>query len=169
MKYKYSKFMTFFMWSFIPLLAIVLSVAIYLFDSNLKLFNKNIISGLGVSFVMISLFIGEYLKRYVEIKKESVYFNSFRFKNKVINLTVPYGNILSIEAIKLPVLGVFKVKVKAKNIPWEIPVTWCISHHDEMYAKLCKNAREENPDVYIDDKLIEYLAKKGYYEADQTS
>lgn len=158
--------MTFFMWSFIPLLAIVLSVAIYLFDSNLKLFNKNIISGLGVSFVMISLFIGEYLKRYVEIKKESVYFNSFRFKNKVINLTVPYGDILSVEAIKLPVLGVFKVKVKAKNIPWVIPVTWCINNHNEMYAKLCKNAREGNPKVYIDDKLIDYLAKKGYYEAD---
>lgn len=166
MKYKYSKFMTFFMWSFIPLLAIVLSVAIYLFDSNLKLFNKNIISGLGVSFVMISLYIGEYLKRYVEIKKESVYFNSFRFKNKVINLTVPYGEILSIEAIKLPVLGVFKVKVKAQNIPWVIPITWCISHHNEMYAKLCSNAKKSNPLVYIDSQLVNYLKKRGYYEAD---
>lgn len=166
MKYKYSKFMTFLMWSSIPLLVVVLSVAINSFDNNLKLFNKNIITGLGLSFVMISLYIGEYLKRYVEIKKESVYFNSFRFKNKVINLNVPYGDILSIEVIKLPILGVFKVKVKAKNVPWSIPVTWCISHHNEMYAKLCKNAREGNPNVYIDDKLIEYLAKKGYYEAD---
>lgn len=81
-------------------------------------------------------------------------------------MNVPYGDILSVEAIKLPVLGVFKVKVKAKNIPWVIPVTWCINNHNEMYAKLCKNAREGNPKVYIDDKLIDYLAKKGYYEAD---
>lgn len=74
--------MTFFMWSFIPLLAIVLSVAIYLFDSNLKLFNKNIISGLGVSFVMISLYIGEYLKRYVEIKKRKCLFQLISFQKQ---------------------------------------------------------------------------------------
>lgn len=154
------------MWSSLPLFAIVISFVIFVFSDNIKLFYKNIITCLGVSFVMISLYIGEYLKRYVETKKESIVFNSFRFKNKVVNLNVPYSDILSIEAIKLPILGIYKVKVKAKNIPWLIPVTWCINHHNEMYAKLCKNARNGNPKVYIDDRLIEHLAKKGYYEAD---
>lgn len=115
---------------------------------------------------MISLYIGEYLKRYVETKKESIVFNSFRFKNKVVNLNVPYSDILSIEAIKLPILGIYKVKVKAKNIPWLIPVTWCINHHNEMYAKLCSNAQKGNPQIYIDDRIINHLVKKGYYEAD---
>lgn len=84
---------------------------------------------------------------------------------KVYNFNVKYENILSLEATMIPLLGIYKVKANAKSLPADIPVTWCISRHNKMYAKLCENARKGNPKVYIDDKLIKYLAKKGYYEA----
>lgn len=150
----------------VVLYAIVLLFFLYSKDNDVKELKKMLVTIIGFLTVFFSVYGGEYLNRYVEFNENYVTFNSYRIARKVRHFNVKYEDILSLEAKMIPIIGIYKVKVKAKNVPWSIPVTWCISHHNEMYAKLCKNARKGNPKVYIDDKLIEYLAKKGYYEAD---
>ncbi len=166
MKYKYKKSMFFFQVALVILYAIVLLFFLYSEDNDIKWLKKMLVTITGFMTVFFSVYGGEYLNRYVEFNENYVTFNSYRIARKVRHFNIKYEDILSLEATMIPIIGIYKVKVKAKNVPWAIPVTWCISHHNEMYAKLCKNAREGNPNVYVDDKLIEYLAKKGYYEAD---
>ncbi len=166
MKYKFKKICLAFLWLLSIIPAGSLLMYFYLIDNDIKWTMKMIVTLFGFFTVFISLYSGEYLNRYVEFNENYVTFNSYRIARKVRHFNVKYEDILSLEATMIPIIGIYKVKVKAKNVPWSIPVTWCISHHNEMYAKLCKNARKGNPKVYIDDKLIEYLAKKGYYEAD---
>lgn len=127
---------------------------------------KMIITITGFLAVFLSLYSGEYFKRYVEFGEEYVTFNSYRIAKKVRYLNVKYEDILSLEAMMIPFLGIYKVNVKAKNIQWIIPVTYCISKHNEMYARLCSNARKGNPNIYVDERLIKHLKKKGYYETD---
>lgn len=166
MKYKYKKSMFFFQVALVILYAIVLLFFLYSRNNDIKWFKKMLVTITGFMTVFFSVYSGEYLNRYVEFNENYVTFNSYRIAKKVRHFNVKYEDILNLEATMIPIIGIYKVKVKAKNVPWSIPVTWCINHHNEMYAKLCKNAREGNPKVYIDDKLIDYLAKKGYYEAD---
>ena len=65
---------------------------------------------------------------------------------------------------KIPLLGIYKIKVKCKNIPWQIPVTWCMCNHNEFFAKLCLEAESHNSNAYIDPRVIEFLKKRGIYE-----
>lgn len=166
MKYKFKKICLVFLWILSALPAITLLMYFYWIDRDIKFTLKMIVTLFGFFTVFISTYSGEYLNRYVELNENYVTFNSYRIARKVRHFNVKYEDILSLEATIIPIIGIYKVKVKAKNIPWAIPVTWCISHHKEMFGKLCGNAKKGNPNVYIDERLTEYLAKRGYYEAD---
>lgn len=166
MKYKFKKSAIVLQWMLVVVLALFLILYSYLEDGNIRLLKKQVITIGSFLVVFISIYSGEYINRYVEFNENHVTFNSYRIARKVRHFNVKYEDILNLEATIIPIIGIYKVKVKAKNIPWEIPVTWCISHHKEMFGKLCGNAKKGNPNVYIDERLTEYLAKRGYYEAD---
>ena len=101
----------------------------------------------------IPIYGKEYIKRFVEFKDETVIFYSYRIAKKLHNFTVRYEDVFSLEATKIPLLGIYKVNVKAKNIPWAIPVTWCMAHKNELFRELCKRVKENNPNAYIDSRL----------------
>lgn len=135
-----------------------------LFTKGTIIFNHNDIIAVIGGFVILAPFIGEYFNRFVEFNDEYAVFNSFRIDKKVRHFNVRYEDILSLEATKIPLLGIYKVKVKAKNVPYIIPVTWCMKKHHKLFYNLCIYAKKYNPNVYIDSCLIEQLEKKGYYE-----
>lgn len=118
-----------------------------------------------VFFVLLSPYIGEYLNRFVEFKDEYVVFNSFRIDKKVRSYNVRYEDILSLEAVKIPLLGIYKIKIKAKNIPYTIPVTWCMKKHNELFYNLGFHVKKFSSDVFIDVQLTCFLKKRGYYES----
>ncbi|MEE1010909.1 MAG: hypothetical protein U0L11_02620 [Acutalibacteraceae bacterium] len=154
-KFKYSK-LSFFCIVFLSMLGIKFIV-------HGLTFKHNDIMIPFVYLIMMAPFIGEYMNRFVEFKDEHVIFNSFRIDKKVRSYTIRYEDILSLESVKIPLLGFYKVKVKAKNVPYAISVTWCMRNHNKLFYELYIHAKQSNPNVYIDNRLIEYFEKKNYF------
>ena len=167
MKYKYAKtaYLSFVFGEI--LLAVVLLWYFYSKNGDIKWIKKMLITLTGYLTVFLSLASPEYLNRFVEFHDDYVVFNSFRIPRKgVKSFNVKYEDILRLDATVIPIIGIYKVKVKCNNVPWNIPVTWCMSRHNELFSKLCSYAEEHNPNVNIDERLIEILEKKGYRETD---
>lgn len=135
---------------------------IKLFTMSTNIFNHNDIIGFFAFFIMLTPFVGEYLNRVVEFKDEYIVFNSFRIDKKVRSYNIRYEDVLSLDAVKIPLLGFYKIKVKAKNVPYTIPVTWCMKNHNKLFCDLCVCVKKDNPNVYIDSRLIEHFEKKGW-------
>lgn len=102
--------------------------------------------------------------KYVETFSEHVKFNRFRFMSfnvsKVFYVDLRYENIISIESRKLPVIGIYKIIVHAKNFgkPISVPIT--ISKYSELCYELCIKVKRFNSKAYIDSDLEEYVEKK---------
>ena len=137
-----------------------------LFTSDIGRLNYKNVLIVVVFFALLLPFIDEYLNRYVEFKDEYVVFNSFRIDKKVRSYNVKYNDILSLEAVKIPLLGIYKVKIKAKNIPYTIPVTWCMKKHNDLFYNLCFFSKKNNPNVFLNDQLTKFLEERSYYETD---
>ncbi len=144
------------------LFMIVLLLYLQIRGSETRTISRTAASFAGLMAVFGSLMTKEYLSRYVEFHNNYVTFYSYRVKKKVYNFDVKYENILNLNATMIPILGIYKVKVKAKNLPADIPVTWCISKHNEMFSILCERVEKANPNVNIDSRIIKQLEKKGY-------
>lgn len=167
MKYKYSKFLFLIQVMLALFCVYILAHDFKLYSTDTEIYKHSDLLGFVGFFAVLLPFIGEYINRFIEFKDEHIVFNSFRVKKKLYNFSIRYEDILSIEAVNIPILGIYKVKVKAKNIPCIIPVTWCMKRHNELFCKICKYAKKYNPKVYIDSCLIKHLEKKGFYNENQ--
>lgn len=159
-KFKYSK-LALLLQTFLSLFVTLCIIKVFSFDKSK--FNHNIVKVIVVFLVMLTPFIGEYINRFVEFKDGCVMFNSFRIDKKVRSYTIRYEDILSLDAVKIPLLGFYKIKVKAKNVPYVISVTWCMRNHNRLFHELYICSKQSNPNVYVDNRLIEYFEKKGYF------
>lgn len=111
----------------------------------------------------------EYFNRFAEFHDEYITFNSFRISKKVRDFNVRYEDILSLEAKVFPLVGIYRVRVRCKNVPWQIPVIFFMKKHNELFARLYSTAKAHNPSVYFDQKAIQILERKGYLKNDQAS
>lgn len=167
MKYKYSKFSFYFQCIFVVVFSFSLLYYMYFNYGDIRFLKRTGVTITGVLAVWYMIYSPEYIKRFVEFHDNYVVFNSFRIPRKgVKSFNVKYEDILRLDATVIPIIGIYKVKVKCNNVPWNIPVTWCMSHHNELFSKLCSYAKGHNPNVSIDERLIEILEKKGYRETD---
>lgn len=164
MKYCYSKTAMVLQWLLTVIYAVFLLILIYLNDQDLLKLRKLAFGLAGFLMFGFSLFAKEYLNRYIEFQSDSVKFNSFRFKNikqrNTISFNVKYEDILNVSARRLPVIGIWGIKVTAKNLPHAITLSFCFCKHNEMYDNICKFAKQHNPNVYIDSRLTEFLERK---------
>lgn len=112
----------------------------------------------------VFMFTGEYTNKYVELFDESVRFNSFRFKDvrmkKAIAFSVKYEDIISVNVRTLPIIGIWAISIKAKNLPQRVTVSFCFKKHREFYYNFCKRVENKNPNAYIDKRLKEYIERK---------
>lgn len=163
MKYKYRKTMIALQWSSVFVYAAFLLYLFHIMGKDVEWIQKNLIIAIVFLTVFIICFSGEYLNRYVDFKDEYVRFNSFRFKRlkKAVTINIKYENIYSIEACKLPLIGIWGVKITAKDLPNPIILSFCFSKHIKMYKSLCSRVRLYNSKAYIDERL------KKYYEVNQ--
>lgn len=145
------------------LLIMILYSFVYANESWVR---KTTIVAIGFFMVYLVIYSREFFERYVEFNTEFVCFNSYRLGKQVRKINIHYEDILSLESTKIPLLGIYKVKVKAKNVPWIIPVTWCMAKKNDLFGNLCIYAKKHNPQVYIDSRLTDFLEKKGYCEFD---
>ena len=110
------------------------------------------------------MFTGEYTNKYVELFDENVRFNSFRFKDvrmkKAIAFSVKYEDIISVNVRTLPIIGIWAISIKAKNLPQRVTVSFCFKNHRKFYDSLCKHVENKNPNAYIDKRLKEYIERK---------
>lgn len=162
MKYKYSR-----KWFALEiglsfLLCFVANILLYLFTEKEDLFiQNNILCATFILFYMLT-FSNEYFKRYVEFFDESIRFNSFRIAGarKVLSFNFKYGDITSIKASWLPVIGVWNIKVGCQGFAYPIPISFCFVDYMELCEKLCDVVKENNPDAYIDGRIVEFIERK---------
>ncbi len=116
---------------------------------------------LPYSFVMCFMFMGEYKNRYVEMFDDHMLLNSFRFKGwrQPRSVNVKYEDVWYIETRRLPLIGVWAIRINAKFLPHKVTISYCFKNSKQLYAELCENVRQYKPDVYIDDRLTEHLNK----------
>ncbi len=125
-------------------------------------FKRTLVGGIGLMIAFFAVFFAEYFNRYVELGESCAKFNSFRVTKgkKAINMNVCYENILAIDSKRMPLLGIYKVVVRAKNMPGSIPITPVMSHYWKLVTQLCDLAKKYNPQVNISDDLLEEIEKK---------
>lgn len=163
MRYKYSKFA--FVCSYIILGVVVLS-AVLLYgvligaekSQHIKAFSMS-----SVAFVAFtSMYAHEYWNRYVEMSDEHIRFNSFRVRKikNVVSLNIKYEDIFSIKSRKIPLIGLWAIKINARTLPHEITLSFCFCEHKKMFKAICDEAKQHKPDIYIDSYLQNYLEKK---------
>ncbi len=141
--------------------AAILSVIGLLANVSVEKLNGGIfrIPFLIVIFSFINL--SEYKNKYVETFDEYMCLNSFRFRGhrSPFSPNVRYEDIWYIEARRLPIIGVWGIRINAKFLPHKVTISYCFKNSSQLYAELCEKARLFKPDVYIDDRLTEYLNK----------
>lgn len=139
----------------------LLLVLIVAFGENIgvseKGLTKALVGGTGFLVVFLGIYSGEYFNRYVEIADEYVRFNSFRFKmmKNTISLNVRYEDVLSVEAKKLPIIGIYGLKLRVKNFGHTIVITHSFCKHKELFSELCKRVKNANPNVFIENIVKE--------------
>lgn len=164
MKYRYSR-MAIVLQALLIIVILALAIFLcYMSNGDIKYLKKMLVIIPCYLITGYFLWSKEYFNRFAEFHDEYITFNSFRISKKVRDFNVRYEDILSLDAVIIPLLGIYKIKVNCKNIPWQIPVTWCMCNHNELFAKLCLEAESHNPNAYIDPRVIEFLKKRGIYE-----
>lgn len=135
----------------------------YFLDTNGKFFTKILFGIPAITFVIWASFIKEILDRQIEFTPNYVRFNSFRLKNvmmkSTISFNVNYENILSIEAKKMPLVGIYGINISAKNLPQKIIINFNFRNHKNLYKEMCTFANQYNPNVYIDNRLQDYIER----------
>lgn len=165
MKYKYSKLAIYSQYAGILLFDLLAIGLVFFLEPNDRKFQIKMIVGiLGIAFFMIGLYDKEFRQRYVELTDEYVRFNSFRFKDvrmkKAIAFSVKYEDIISVNVRTLPIIGIWAISIKAKNLPQRVTVSFCFKKHKEFYDYLCKHVENKNSNAYIDKRLKEYIERE---------
>ncbi|MBQ3604310.1 MAG: hypothetical protein IJA02_10750 [Clostridia bacterium] len=160
MRYKYSKiaFVCCLIFTALIVMTILFTLGFFI-DVEKKQFNNVI---LLVSAFLIScafMYGGEYFNKYITLSDEQMFFNSFRFKGKIhpISFNVKYVDVWSVTSRTLPLLGIWAIKIKAKNLPHEITISFCFQKHRKLYSCLCALIKERNDTVYIDSHLEKFI------------
>lgn len=160
MKYRYNTIVIFLNWTTAFAVSFLILCILYHISHSLNFFRRGLVSVIALEIFMIVGFNKEYQERYIEFKDEIVVFNSFRIASKVRTFNVKYEDIIRLHAKSLPILGIYAIVIKAKNIPWDIKVTWRMNKHKELFSTLCRKAFETKEVEFIDSNLITFLEKQ---------
>lgn len=93
------------------------------------------------------------------IFEEHIRLNSFKGKirKKRESLNVPYEDMVSIKSRKLPLTGLWGIKICANNIPCDITLSFSFLKRKQKYKEVCDVIKKNNPDVVFDSYLQQYL------------
>lgn len=160
MKYRYSKLWFSLQIFFVACLGYAVIFLVYKFNNDIVFMRKMLLGSTGYFILTYFMLSKEFFNKSVELNETYAEFKSFRFKSVKMKdpvfFGVKYADILSVESRRIPVFGVWAIKIHAKNLPQKISVSFCFKKHKELFAELIKSAKLHNPDVYIDEHLAEY-------------
>ena len=165
MKFKYSVFSVWLKWLSVYVLTVIFCIVTdYLWHGVIE-FDKGFKEGLVKSFcacmALSAVYIVEESRKYITLFDEHVHFNSFRFKKLKLKrsseFAVRYEDIYSIEAVRIPLIGLWAVKIGAKNLPEKIRLSRNFRKENLMFSEIIKRVKQNNPDAYIDGKLSKYI------------
>ena len=165
MKFKYSAFSVWLKCLTVFLLTILVLVCIiYFYNGSVYYdisFKKSVIKSFVFYISVISVYVVEESRKFVELTDSCVRFNSFRFKKiklkNSVAFAVRYEDIYSIEAVRIPLIGLWAVKIGAKNLPEKIRLSRNFRKENLMFSEIIKRVKQNNPDAYIDGKLSKYI------------
>lgn len=125
-------------------------------------FRKTLVRGIGVMMGLFLFTFAEYFNRYIKLDENCAKFNSYRVikGKKAMFLDVCYENIIAIDSKRLPAIGIYKVIIRAKNMPGSIPITPVMSHYWKLVAEICNRVQKHNPQVNISDDLLRELERR---------
>lgn len=109
----------------------------------------------------IAVGIGEYTNRAIVFENDIVKFNSVKAKSfrvgiKAMDYRIKYEDIWRISADKLPLIGIYRIRVYGKNLPAAIPINCFFEKYKEMFANFYCVCKSKNPDINFDSSLIEF-------------
>ena len=165
MKFKYSIFTLFLKYTTIYILTVFIAFfVIYIFNGVIEM-DKGLREGLLKSFIFYfgftTVYIVEESRKYVVLFDEHIHFNSFRFKRLKLKrsseFAVRYEDIYSLESVRIPLIGLWAVKIGAKNLPEKIRLSRNFRKENLMFTEIINRVKENNPNAYIDKKLTKYL------------
>ncbi len=165
MRYNYSKLAFVCTWTLLCLIMLFIQMSIGFFIGADQKTKNEVFFGIIGLFLACALIYGkEYFERYVEITDEYARFNSFRFKMKrhPISLNIRYEDFWSIEPRRLPIIGIWGIRINARNLPHKLTVPFFFCKHKELYGNLCAHVKLHNPDAYIDSRLEKYIEENKY-------
>lgn len=107
----------------------------------------------------------EYSNKSVEFKENIICLNSVRAKSFRVGLKgndyrLPYSDVWSISADKLPLIGIYRVKINGRNLPAEISINCCFSKHKQLFADFYRICKSKNPDIKFDSTLVEFAESR---------
>ncbi len=160
MKYRYSKLAFICSWLLVGSIVMLL---LYLFGILINASEDKFIKVFMICPAFyISVMMGyysEYSNRYIELFDDYIKFNSFRFKRlrNVISLKIRYEDVIGIKSKSLPLIGLYAIKICAKNIPHDITLSICFKGHKKMFKNICRSVSEHNNNVIFDSYLEEHF------------
>ena len=164
MKYCYSKILYSLQFVLVAIMGYALIFLVYKSNNDIVFMRKMLLGSTGYFVLMYFMFSKEFFNKSVELDETCAKFNSFRFKSikmkDPVFFGVKYVDILSIESRRIPLLGVWAIKIHAKNLPQKISVSFCFKNHKKLFAELIKSAKQNNPNVYVDEHLVNYVRLK---------
>lgn len=161
MKYIYSRLAIAFEWFLLIGMVALMLLLKYIRDGDIRFTRKMIITLYGFLITCWSLWGKEYLNRFVEFHDEYVCFNSFRFGKTVRDLNVRYEDILSLEAKVFPLVGIYRVRVRCKNVPWQIPVIFFMKNIMSFLLGYIPPLRHIIPVSILTKRRYRYLKERG--------
>lgn len=156
MKYKFSIIANIFLWA-IPFTIVFIYTYYFLHDQKLAL--KCFIGGCALLIGMIIRFNSEYLNRYVQFNENYFSLNSYRIAQKVRSFNIPYESVRKLEAVCIPLIGIYKVTIYADNIPWGIPVTCCMVKHNKMFTEMYSTILEHHPEIDVSENYTRFIER----------
>ncbi len=119
----------------------------------------------GVYLGAMLMGVGEYLHRSVEFKDNIICLNSVRAKSfrvglKAMDYRLPYADVWRISADKLPLIGIYRIKVNGKNLPAEISINCCFSKHKQLFEDFYNICKSKNPNIKFDTCLVEFAENR---------
>ncbi|MBQ7107402.1 MAG: hypothetical protein IJN93_07840 [Clostridia bacterium] len=151
------------------LVTYILAIAFLFFLNILRKepieFDKSYFAATAAYILCIAMGIGEYSHRAVTfdddvIKLYSVRAQSFKVGLKAMDYRINYENIFRISADKLPLIGIYRVKIYGKNLPAAIHINCFFCKRKELFANFYHICRLKNSNIKFDKCLVEFAERR---------
>lgn len=159
--YKYDK-KKFYIKSAVAYVVVILSCTVipFILTSDYILAVKIFVGGSLVFWLWILKFSQKQTESFVEIKEDSITFNSFYISSVADNYSVGYSDIEQIYASESIFGKITDINIKTGLYDGSFEINSGYENHIKLYEELCRTVKSKNPDAKIDERIFNLINQK---------